>query len=240
MHLESFVKVKDYPELKSSLIQTLEDYRDVIALPGEPLGVTDKAEHHIRLKPNTKPVFINAYRLPYSQRETVQSAVEDMLQQGVIQESFSPWNSPLSLVPKKDGSFRPVIDFRRVNEVTVDNHYPLPVLGDLLMSLGLGNKIFSILNVLSGYRQLPMASESREFTTFSTREGHFEFLRMPFGLKSAPLTYQRTMNSIFSGMLGKSVFIYLDDILITNTDTKSHLDTIKLVLQRLKESGLKV
>ncbi len=179
--VESFVKVVDYPELKSSLIQTLEEYRDVIALPGEPLGVTDKAEHHIRLKPNTKPVFINAYRLPHSQRDAVQSTVEDMLQQGVIQESFSLWNSPLFLVPKKDGSLRPVIDFRRVNEITVDDHYPLPVLRDLLMSLGRGSTIFSSLDLLSGYWQLPMTPESREITAFSTGKGHYKFVRMPFG-----------------------------------------------------------
>ncbi len=163
-----------------------------------------------------------------------------MLQQGVIQESFSPWNSPLFLVPKKDGSLRAVIDFRRVNEVTVDDHYPLPVLRDLVMSLGWGNKFFCSLDLLSGYWQLPRAPESREITVFSTREGHFDFIRMPFGLKSAPLTFQRTMNSIFSGMLGKSIYIYLDDIIIDSIDTKSYLDTMKLVLQRLQESGLKV
>ncbi len=136
-----------------------------------------------------------------------------MLQQGVIQESFSPWNSPLFLVPKKDGSLRPVFDFRRVNEVTFDDHYPLPVLRDLLMSLGRWNKIFSSLDLISGYWQLPMAPESRENTALTTREGHYEFVRMPFGLKYAPLTFQRTMNSIFSGKLGKSIYIYLDDII---------------------------
>ncbi len=104
-----------------------------------------------------------------------------MLDQGVIQHSRSPWNSPFFLVPKKDGSLRPVIDFRKVNEVTEDDRYPLPVLGDLLMSLGSGNTIFSSLDLLSGYWQVPMAAESREITAFSTPSGHFEWLRMPFG-----------------------------------------------------------
>ncbi len=108
------------------------------------------------------------------------------------------------------------------------------------MSLGRGNTIFSSLDLLSGYWQLPMAPESREITVFSKGKGHYEFVRMSFGLKSAPLTFQRAMNSIFSGMLGKSIYIYLDDIIIASTDTKSHLDTIKLVSQRLQESGLKV
>ncbi len=83
--------------------------------------------------------------------------------------------------PKKDGSFRPVIDFLKVNEVTEDDRYPLPVLCALLMSLGQGNTIFSSLDLLSGYWQVPMATESREITAFSTPSGHFEWLRMPFG-----------------------------------------------------------
>ncbi len=113
-----------------------------------------------------------------------------MLQQGVIQPSKSPWNSPLYLVLKKDGQFRPVIDFRKDNEVTEDDRFPLPVLSDLLMSLGHGSKFFSSLDLLSGYWQVPLAPKSREITTFSTRNGHFECLRMPFGLKSAPMTFQ--------------------------------------------------
>ena len=80
-------------------------------------------------------MYIPAYRLPHKQREVVNQAVEEMLEEGVIQHSRSPWNSPLFLVPKKDGTFRPVIDFRRVNEVTENDRYPLPVLSDLLMSL---------------------------------------------------------------------------------------------------------
>ncbi len=93
--------------------------------------------------------------------------IKDTLEQGVIQESSSPWNS-IFLVLKKDGTFCPVIDFWQVNEVTVDDHHPLPVLWDLLMCLGRGNKVFSSLDLLTGYWQLPMAPKSREVTAFST------------------------------------------------------------------------
>ncbi len=136
-------------------------HRGAIALP-EHLGVTHCAEHHIKLKPGSRPVYIDAYKIPHSQRG--EELIKDMLDQEVTQESNSPWNSPIFLVPKKDSTLRPVIDFRRVNEVTVDDHYSLPVLRDLLMCLGRGNKVFSSLDLLSGYWQLPMAPESREVT----------------------------------------------------------------------------
>ncbi len=112
------------------------------------------------------------------------------------------------LVLKKGGTFSSIIDFRRVNEVTVDDHYPFPVFRDLLMCLEGGNKVFSSLDLLSGHWQLPIAPESREGTAFSTSNGHFEWARMPFGL-----TCQRTMNNIFGDMLGNTVYIYLDDII---------------------------
>ena len=237
--LDSLVTVVDYPELKQPLMALLGRYRRVLALPGESLGATDKTEHHIRLKQGIQPVYIPAYRLPHSQRLIVDDQIKDMLEQGVIQNSQSPWNSPLFLVPKKDGHFRPVIDYRGVNAVTEDDRYPLPVLKDLLMSLGQGNTIFSSLDLISGYWQVPMAPESREVTAFSTPYGHYEFLRMPFGLKSAPITFQRLMNDIFSDMLGQGVHVYLDDLIICNKDPESHFATLEAVLLKLKEAGLK-
>ena len=183
-----------HPDLKAPLVGLLQKYRDVLALPGESLGATNKAEHHINMKENTLPVYIPAYRLPHSQRKIVDEQVQEMLREGIIQPSRSPWSSPLFLVPKRDGQFRPMIDYRKVNEQTKDERYPLPVLKDLLMSLGQGNKIFSSLDLLSGYWQVPMAPESREITAFSTPNAHYEFLMMPFGLKSAPITFQRMIN----------------------------------------------
>ena len=238
-NLDSFVTTSDYPELRPSLLKLLKKYREVIALPGESLGVTDRSQHHIKLKPGTQPVYVPAYRLPHAQRQVVTDAIEEMLEEGVIQNSKSPWNSPLFLVPKKDGKYRPVIDFRKVNEVTEDDRYPLPVLSDLLMSLGRGNRIYSSLDLLSGYWQVPMAPMSREVTAFSTPRGHFEWLRMPFGLKSAPITFQRMINTLFSDMLGKNVHAYLDDVIVCNTDPESHFKSLEAVLLKLKEAGLK-
>ncbi len=226
--------------MKPTLLQVLESHREAIAIPGDPLGGTHCAEHHKMLKPVTNLVYINAYKIPHIKIDIVKEMIKDMLEQGIIQESNSPWNSPIFLVPKKDGTFSPGIDFRRVNEVTVVDYYPLPVLRDLLMCLGRLNKVFSSLDLLSGYWQLPMTPESRESKAFSTPNGHFEWIRMPFVLKGAPLTFQRTMNNIFGDMLGYSVYIYLDDIVIANKDMSSHMDTLQKVLKGLQEVGLKL
>ncbi len=149
--LGSLVKIVDYPEHWPSLLSLLHKYRSVIALPGEPLGATSKVEYLIRLNSGDKPVYIPAYKLPHSQRQVVDEQIDDMLQQGVIQPSKSPWNSLLFLVLKKDAQFRPVIVFLKFNEITEDDLFPLPVLSELLMSLGHSNKFFSCLDLLSGY-----------------------------------------------------------------------------------------
>ncbi len=172
----------DYPEHKDSLLTLLHKYREFIALPAESLGAANKAEHHIKLKPETKPVYIPAFRLSHSQRQTVDEEIKDMLKQDVIQASRSVRNSPLFLIYKKDGQFRPVIDIRKVDEVTKDDRCPLSVPSDLLLSLRHGSKVCSILNLLSGYWQVPVAPESRKITAFSTPSRYFEWLRMPFGL----------------------------------------------------------
>ncbi len=101
--LSSCVSAVGYPELKQSLMTLLGLYRDVIFLPGEPLRETDKTEHHIKFKPGFQPIYIPAYRLPHIQRQIVDEQIKDKLEQGVIQHSASPWNSPLFLVPKEDG-----------------------------------------------------------------------------------------------------------------------------------------
>ena len=94
------------------------------------LDDTDFTEHHIQSKPGTQPIYVPAYRIPHSKREIVDNQIKEMLDHGVIPHSRSPWNSPLFLVPKKDGSSRPVINFRRVNQVTEDDRYPLPIFSD--------------------------------------------------------------------------------------------------------------
>ncbi len=123
--------------------------------------------------------------------------------------------------------------------MTVGDQFPLLVLSDL-MNLGEGNKFFSSLDLLLGYWQMPMASESRQITAFSTMNRHFEWLRMPFGLKTAPITFQRMIHSPLGDLKDRNVFAYLDDVIIASPDVDSHLASLETVLSRLQTAGLKV
>ncbi len=163
-----------------------------------------------------------------------------MLDEGIIQESYSPWNSPLFLVPKKDGSYRAFIDFRKVNNVIVPDHYPLPVLSDILQSIGKDNTVLATVDLKSGFWQIPLSRSSRAITAFSKPKDHFEWLRCPMGLQNSPLTCQRLVNSLFQGLIGDGLFIYLDDLILVSKDLDSHFQKLSLVLQKFTEAGLKL
>ena len=230
----------DYPEFDSQLLQLLFKHDSAVALPGQPLGCTNLLQHKIELLPDARPVYIPAYRLPRSQRDVAERKVQEMIADGIVEPSTSPWNSPLFLVPKKDGDFRPVVDFRRLNQCTVSQRYPLPVLSDLLQSLGEHNSVFSSLGLMSGFWQVPLAPESRPLTAFSTPSGHFHYVRLPMGLKNSPICFQLLINEVFRGLLGDGVFAYLDDIVVVSKDMASHFDKLTSVFTRLCHAGLKV
>ncbi len=237
--LSPHVKTLDYPESKSALLKLLAKHRHAVALPGEPLGLTSRLIHHIFLQPDAKPSFVLSYRLPHRQRQAVQQKVDELLVERVIQESHSPWNSPHFLVSKKDGSYRPVIDFRRVSAHLVPAHYPIPILSDLLQSLGGSNTVFTSIDLIPGFWQIPLYAKSRDITAFSTPSGQYEWLRLPMGLRNAPLTFQRRVNSLFSGLIGNGMFCYRDDLISVSKDLESHLHKLDLVFTKLEEAGLK-
>ncbi len=118
------------------------------------------------------------------------------------------------------------------------DHYPLPILSDLLQSLGDLNTVFSSFDLVSGFWQIPLDAKSREITAFST-PGHYEWLRLLMGLHNAPLTFQRMVNSLFAGVIGNGLFVYLDDLIVVSKDLESHFRNFDLVFSWLRETGLK-
>ena len=167
-----------------------------------------------------------------------------MLEDKFIRASASQWNAPLLVVPKKmnekgNQKLRVVIDFRRLNELTIGDSFPLPNIVDILDQLG-NAKYFTTLDLASGYHQIPMAEDDKPKTAFSTLYGHYEFNRMPFGLKNAPATFQRLMNSVLTGLQGLECLVYLDDIVVYGASLEEHNKRLEKILQRLRGSNLKL
>ncbi len=191
---------------------------DVFHLPGESLTTTTAVKHEIRMQSGVEPVNVKPYPLPEAQKQEVRKQVEELKRGGIITESNSPWNSPLLLVPKKPdatgkGDWRLVIDYRRVNEKTVGDAYPLPDVTEILDQLG-QSKYFSCIDMVMGYHQIEVAEQDRAVTAFSTKDGHWEYKHLPFGLKTAPATFQSMMNVVLSELTGTRCFVFLDDIMV--------------------------
>ena len=190
-------------------------------------------------KINHHPVSSTAYRLPLRKREMVETELDQMLEDDIIEPSSSPWASPLVLVPKKDGSIRTCIDFRRINAITQRDAYPLPSIDDIFDSMN-GATIFSTLDLRSGYWQIPLKESCREKTAFICHRGLYQFKRLPFGLMNAPAIFQRFMNKLLAPFLGKFCCVYLDDIVIFSKNAEEHEDHLRKVFTKLQEHNLKL
>ena len=226
---------------RDQLLQVLLKYRGAIALNNEPLGKTNVVTHTINLKENTNPIYIPAYRIPASQKPLVEKYIQDMIDQGVIEISDSPYNFPIFLVPKKSGNnFRVVVDYRQLNKLVIPNRYPLPILSDVLQSIGEGNNYFTILDLLSGYYQIELDPNSKKYTAFSTHSGHYHYKRTPMGLSTSANIFQTLINIVFNGLLGDKIFAYLDDIILVSRTFEEHMLKLGELLNRLSTAGLKL
>jgi len=170
--------------------------------------------------------------------------VTKLLRDGIIEESISPWNSPILVIPKKlDASgqpkFRLVVDYRKLNEKTIGNVCPLPDITEILDQLGQA-KYFSCLDLAMGYHQIDMDPRDIDKTAFSTKEGHWAYNRMPFGLKTAPATFQKMMNNVLSDLTGTRCFVFLDDIVIYANSLVDHDRKLRDVFKRLRKYNLKL
>ena len=223
---------------KQSFNGLLEEYRDLFAMGDGNLGRTDLLEHTIDTGSAT-PVKQAPRRLPPFKRDEVDRQLSDLLAQGRIEPSNSPWSSPIVLAKKHDGSYRLCIDYRKLNSVTVKDAQPLPRSDDILESLG-GAKWFSCLDLASGYWQVPVAKRDRPKTAFVTHRGQFQWTCLPFGVTNGPGTFTRLMNLALQGLTWKECLVYLDDIIIMSGTFEEHLSRLRSVFERLREAGLKL
>nr|CAE03017.3 OSJNBa0091D06.2 [Oryza sativa Japonica Group] len=224
--------------LPSDVQELINSFQDVFS---EPTGLPPKryCDHSIPLILGAAPVSQRPYRFNPALKNEIEKQVAEMLQSGVIQPSSSPFSSPALLVKKKDGTWRLVIDYRKLNTITVKGTYPMPVIDELLDELSHA-KWFTKLDLRAGYHQIRMAPGEEYKTAFQTHTGHYEYTVMSFGLTEAPATFQRAMNDTLKTVLRKFVLVFFDDILIYSPDWSSHLDHIAQVLSLLNKHHWKV
>ena len=217
--------------------EVLHRHRDAFQLSGDPLGRTNLVQHEIETQ--GPPIKQHPRRFPLGLRDEGRKQVEEMLKSDIIEPSTSPWASPVVLVKKKDGSYRFCIDYRKLNNVTIKDSYPLPWIDETLDSLA-GARCFSTLDLASGYWQVGLSEDAKQKSAFVTDQGLFQFKVLPFGLCNAPGTFERLMERVLQGLRWQILLIYLDDVIIFSRTVKEHIERLDLVLRKLKGAGLKL
>ena len=221
-----------------ALEELIADYQDVFETKGSAYGHTDKVYHRIDTG-NARPIRQPPSRLPLAKQAEVNILLDDMKSKGVTEELDSPWSSPVVLIRKKDGSIRFCVDYRRLNDVTKKDCFPLPRTEDTLDTLA-GARWFSTLDLKSGYWQVALYMEDKEKTAFSTGQGLWQFTVMSFGLCNAPATFERLMESVLRGLTYDACLVYLDDVIVIGRTFQEQLGNLRKVFQRLWEAHLKL
>ncbi|MEX1352018.1 MAG: pol polyprotein, partial [Desulfobacterales bacterium] len=220
------------------LSNLLKDYGDVFASSDYDLGNFTAIEHKIDTG-DAKPIKLRMRRTPLGFAEEEKALLDKMLKAGVIQESTSDWAAAPVLIRKRDGSVRWCIDYRALNDVTVKDVFPLPLVSECIDTLS-GNVWFSKLDANSAYWQVRINEEDRKKTAFLTKYGLYEHVRMGFGLCNAPATFSRVMNLVLRGLHWKTVLAFLDDILVLGKSFDDHVQNLSEVFEKLRSHGLKL
>ncbi|XP_074278160.1 uncharacterized protein LOC141601756 [Silene latifolia] len=227
-------KDQGYPK---AIGQLLEIYKDVFAEPTKLPPSRGVFDHRISLENDVAPVNIRPYRYPLKQRDVIEQLIKEMLDRGVIQQSCSPFASPVVLVGKKDGSWRLCVDYRELDKKIIKDKFSIPVVDELIDELA-GATVFSKLDLRAGYHQLRIHDSDVYKTAFKTHSGHYEFLVMPFGLTNALASFQSWMNYIFKPLLRKHVLVFFDDILVYNNNLEDHVNHLKQVFDLMQQHSL--
>ena len=214
-------------------------YQNAFSKDSKDLGTTDLIEHNINTG-NANPIRQPPRRIPLSKLKDAEEEIQNMASSGVIEPSYGPWSSPVVLVKKKDGSTRFCVDYRKLNDVTIKDSHPLPRIDDTLDALS-GAKIFSVLDLRSGYWNVKISDKDKPKTAFSIPgSGLWQFTKMSFGLCNAPATFVRLMEKVLRGLSWKICLVYLDDIIVYSNSFEQHLENLSQVFDCLCKADLKM
>ncbi len=217
------------------VVEMLDEYSDL--LDGT-VGRYNGEAVPIAVQKDVKPVSHKPYRVPEALKDKVKQAVEQLVEDGWVEESDSPWGAPIVPVTKPDGSVRVCIDYRGLNAVTDQLQYPIPHIDDLLGKVGRA-KVLSKLDLCKGYYQIPLQDASKDITSFVTPWGTYKFNVLPFGLKNAPAIFQKIMSKVLRECVDFAV-VYIDDILIFSELVEDHVSHCRKVLNAIRCRGLKL
>ncbi|KAK6177716.1 hypothetical protein SNE40_015762 [Patella caerulea] len=224
---------------KEKLRNLLIKHSDLFSKDSLDIGGTNLVEHRINTG-NAMPIKQPPRRIPLAKLQEAREEIEKMAKQGIISPSISPWSSPVVLVKKKDNSTRFCVDYRKLNDVTIKDSHPLPRIDDTLDALS-GAKLFSTLDLKSGYHQVKLAESDKEKSAFSVYgSGLWEFNVMSFGLCNAPGSFERLMERVLKGLSWQICLVYLDDIIVYSKSFEQHLENLTKVFECLKQANLKL
>lgn len=221
-------------ECRTQIEHLLEANKQVFLPNGKPASII---EHSINTG-NSIPISVRPYRLSPPKTEILKKEVDKMLEENVIEPCMSPWSAPVVMVPKKDGGTRVCIDYRQLNKITTPDVYPLPRIDDLLHAKR--TPFMTTIDLRAGYWQIKVNEADQIKTAFITPFGMYKFLRIPFGLRNAPATFQRMMDRFRNSLVHVKILVYLDDLIILSQTFEQHLTDLQEVLDRLHEYNLTV
>lgn len=241
LNLPSNLSSQELDSLKSIFY----NYANIFHLPGDKLSYTNVTKFKLPLQDENKIVHRKQYRLPEVYRNEIQTQIDKLLKDDIIEPSISPYNNPILLVPKKgvddDGSkkYRLCVDFRELNKIAKPFSFPLPRIEDILDRLGKSN-YFTTLDLSQGFHQVLIDKSDREKTAFTSSFGHYQYKRCPFGLKTIPGFFQSLLNGILTGLQGVKCFVYLDDVVVFGRNLEEHNSKLIDIFDRLESANLKL